>query len=353
MARITLPVAPLALALAACGGGDSSAQMQADTQPHAAARPARAAVRIFTPARGRVVAARPLAGGRLDALVRVSGRAAPGQQLALNAACARFSCDGITFADSNGRWRTRVELVAPKARRAVRLRVNYADATGDERPAAVTVRLRRAPAPPPAAPQKAPAPSQAGSGGQAAPATGGQLSPYRGPRTMIVIGDSLAVGMAGYLRGDLPGWDVAIDGRTGRPLGEGMQLLSEAPLPTGSRGAHAILAFSLFTNDTPANVDALDAAVRESVSHLGPHGCAIWATIARPPLNGVSYRVVNDRLMALAAEPELYGRLLIVPWKREYGRHPSWQRPDHVHATAEGYAARAQMYADVARGCPA
>jgi hypothetical protein len=170
---------------------------------------------------------------------------------------------------------------------------------------------------------------------------------------MIVIGDSLAVGMAQPLQTDLPGWDVPVDGRIGRPLREGMQILAQTSLPGGSRGRHAILAFSLFTNDSPGAVDALEGAVRDSVARLGSHGCAIWATIARPPYEGVSYAAANARLRALEQDPALAGRLLLVPWKEEYDRHPSWQTGDGVHATAAGYAGRAKMYADAAESCSA
>lgn len=354
VARFALPITPLTIVLAACGGGDSRAQGQERAQTAAAAR---SPVAVTSPAAGKVLDARPYSAGRLQAVVRVSGRAAPGQQLSLVGACGGYSCDGITFADSTGRWRTRVQLITPnKRRKTVRLSVAYADPSAGERAAVVSVRLRKAAAPPQAAPEQTPPPSSGGStttGGQPGPTTGGTTAPYTGARTMIVIGDSLAVGMAPTLRGLLPEWDVAVDGRTGRPIAEGMEILAETPMPTGGRGDRAILAFSLGTNDGPANVDGLEAAVRTSMGYLGPHGCALWATIARPPMAGVSYRAMNARLEALAAEPELYGRLLIVPWKREYDRHKSWRRSDGVHATPEGYAGRARLYAQAAMGCPA
>lgn len=354
MARLA-PIAPLTLVLAACGGGDSRAQTR-DRVPTAAA--ARSPVAVTSPAAGQVLDARPYSAGRLQAVVRVTGRAAPGQQLALVGACGGYSCDGITFADSAGRWRTRVQLITPtKRNRTVKLSVAYADPSAGERPAVVSVRLRKAAAPPQAAPEPAPPPSSGGSttatGGQPAPATGGTTAPYTGARTMIVIGDSLAVGMAPTLRGLLPDWDVAVDGRTGRPIAEGMEILAETPMPSGSRGSRTILAFSLGTNDGPANSDGLEAAVRMSMRYLGARGCALWATIARPPMAGVSYRAMNARLEALAAEPEFYGRLLIVPWKREYDRRKSWRRSDGVHATPEGYAGRAALYAEAASSCPA
>jgi hypothetical protein len=337
---IRLAVLALPLTVAACGSGGSS-HAQSPAAP-------RAAIRFAAPSPATPIDAQAH-GRQLRAVVRLSGRAAAGQQLALRGACGGIDCEGITFADSHGRWRTRLELFTPGSGRVVRLTATYADARAGEHPTVVALRLRRV-ATAQAAPQPAP-PSQV------APSTGGATAggahPFSGARTMIVIGDSLAVGMAQPLRADLPGWDVPVDGRIGRPLAEGMQILAETALPGGSRGAHAILAFSLFTNDGPQDVDALEAAVRESVARLGTHGCAIWATIARPPYGGVSYQAANARLQALAGDPSLAGRLLLVPWKREYDRHASWRAGDGVHATPTGYAARAQMYADAARACAA
>ena len=112
-----------------------------------------------------------------------------------------------------------------------------------------------------------------------------------------------------------------------------------------------MLAFSLFTNDAPADVDELDTAVRASVARLGPHDCAIWATISRPAVHGVS---VPSRQLAprtVGARPQLAGRLLVVPWAEEVARHRGWKAHDHVHATAAGYLARARLFADAARSC--
>jgi hypothetical protein len=64
-----------------------------------------------------------------------------------------------------------------------------------------------------------------------------------------------------------------------------MQILAATDVPTP-----AVLAFSLFTNDDPRNVSALDAGVRASVDRAGRGGCAVWATIVRPPLDAVELR---------------------------------------------------------------
>ena len=128
-------------------------------------------------------------------------------------------------------------------------------------------------------------------------------------------------------------------------------MLADLRVPGVRRRTRAVLAFSLFTNDPPQNLDALDAAVRTSVARLGRRGCAVWATIARPRVDGPGYRGVNARLRALARDPALVGRLLVVPWAGAVRRHPEWLGRDRVHPTAEGSLARARMYADAARSC--
>lgn len=343
--RAALAAVPATVVLAACGGSDSSAQTGPDVPS------TRTAIRITAPGPGRLIEAQSFGNKQLRAVIRVAGRAAPGQQLTVRGACGYgYGCDGITFADRSGRWRTRFEAVTPPKKSTVQLTVAYADARTGDKGATLGLRLRKGEIPE-AAPQPDP-PKRSGetTGGTAAPAGG---RPYAGPRTMIVIGDSLAVGIANQLTSLLDTWDVAIDARTGRPLSEGMDILRETQLPPGDDGARTILAFSLGTNDAPQNVDLLEAAVRRSLGRLGARGCAIWATIARPAMNGVTYRAMNARLYELANDPQFSARLLIVPWAEQYAKHKAWQSSDRVHATAEGYAARAQMYADAARSCTA
>jgi hypothetical protein len=54
---------------------------------------------------------------------------------------------------------------------------------------------------------------------------------------------------------------------------------------------------------------------------------------------------------ALTFDPELAGRLLLVPWADAVAARPAWIAGDGVHGTPEGYRGRAQMYADAARSC--
>ena len=172
--------------------------------------------------------------------------------------------------------------------------------------------------------------------------TGSIGSPQRtGEREVLVVGDSLAEGMADALRAALPGWRVRIDALTGRPLAEGMRILAAESAPP------AILAISLFTNDDPRNTRALRAAVRATARR--PGGCAVWATIVAPSFGGVSHDAGNDILRRLARDPEF--ELELVDWARAVAHTPSLMSSDEVHASPAGYRARALMYADAIRAC--
>jgi hypothetical protein len=293
-------------------------------------------IRVDTPRSGSLIAAQRIDHRRLTAAVELAGAAQPGAQLALVASCGRVDCSALTYADDAGRWRTRMALTTPRGRHDVRVRMSYWPAPPGRAPVATRLKLRvSAPVSlPPEVPQA------------------GKLAPGGAP-ALVMIGDSLAMGVAQPLTLDLPGWAVRFDARIGRPLAEGMDVLAAGALPAQRGPARTVLAFSLYTNDPPTDVDQLEAAVRASLARLGPRDCAIWATISRPAVHGVSYRAANERLLALAADPLLAGRLVVVPWADEVGAHRGWKASDHVHATAAGYLARARMYADAALACSA
>ena len=153
--------------------------------------------------------------------------------------------------------------------------------------------------------------------------------------TLVVIGDSLAKGTKDMLPRALEGWDVRTDARDGRPLAEGMRVLSDSDIPPG-----AVLAFSLFTNDKPSRLPALEAAVRRTARL----GCSVWATI----VHTADYGAANARLEALDRE---LSRVVVVPWAATIAARPELMSPDRVHPTPEGYRVRAALYADAARSC--
>lgn len=266
----------------------------------------------------------------------VAGRATPGTTVLLSGGCAE--CQAIARADDKGRWETELRLAPPRAT----IEASTASAPARD---TVTVTVRapeRKPVPPPRPERRPPAPPSSPDAPQ--PVTPlATLPPVTGAR-VVVVGDSLAVGMKGLLGPLLPGGELDFDTRTGRPLAEGMEIIRETDLTT----VPTVLAVSLFTNDGPEEVDALEAAVRESVAEVGASGCAVWATIVRPPMNGVTYDAANARLERLAAQ---ISNLRLVDWAGRVAAAPDLLSDDGVHATPLGYQARASLYAEAIRSC--
>ncbi len=329
--------------LTGCGGDEDRGRETTKVQVVRTATPTPAPagragrIRITRPRPGSLVrGARPVAGG-FAATVRVAGRAAPDTTVLLDGGCFRSGCHSTARAGEDGRWRGRV-LVRGTARRPA-ARISVLTPVSDPLDV-VRVRLEA----PEAAPEP-PAPVRTAQPEAEPTAQPAQARPAVRPRRLVLVGDSLAVGIRDLLPGALPGWSVSVDARTGRPLAEGMGIIATADVAT----VPTVLAVSLFTNDDPGDVAALDRAVRDTVSRVGAQGCAVWATIVRPPLNGVSYGAANARLQALAGE--LGGRLVIVPWAATVARTPGLMGPDGVHPTPSGYRARARLYAQAAQSC--
>jgi hypothetical protein len=160
-------------------------------------------------------------------------------------------------------------------------------------------------------------------------------------RSVLLVGDSLAVGIKDTLPNYLPKHNVTSDAKVGRTLATGMSIINSRRLPK-------TVAVSLFTNDDPRNVATLADAVRHTLNHQGD-GCVIWSTIARPSVAGVSYDSANHALHKLAAAHP--SRLFIVDWATAVGAHRSWMGPDGVHPNSAGYLARARMYAHAIHDC--
>ncbi len=349
-------VLALAAVLAAgCGGAEERAQ------PAAGPAPAPTYLRIQAPVDGdELPAKRDAQRERLTASALVRGTAEPGAKVRVRAQCEDRRCGRVVQADAAGRWEARIRLVAPVHGRGASVVADYADPDLSESDLLTVLlraparRIRDAPRtrersrkaadrPRRSAPPAAPTPQQPPAAPSPQPQQP-QQPPASTARTLVMIGDSLAVGTQPHLPAALPGWRVTTDARGGRPLAEGMGALAAAQITPP-----AVLAFSLFTNDGPGDVQALERAVRTSVERAGPGGCAIWATIVRPPVGGRSYAAANATLTRLAGE--LAGRLRIVPWADAVAADPRLVKGDGVHATPEGYRVRAAMYADAARAC--
>jgi len=175
------------------------------------------------------------------------------------------------------------------------------------------------------------------------PAPAPQAVPRAGAPRLVLVGDSLAEGVEPWLSSVLPGWAIAVDGETGRTLDAGMarvRALDEVP---------TVLAVSLFTNDSPSRLPQLEAAVRETIARQAGRGCAVWATVVRPPDGGRSYAEVNAALRRLAGErPDV---LRLVDWEAAVAANPALLGRDRVHATQAGYRQRAALFAQAAAEC--
>jgi hypothetical protein len=331
--------------LAGCGGDD-------DAQPTPTQAPVTSdavPLTIDEPVAEQTLKATHIAGGRVQAALDVKGQAEPGTEVHVSTGCHVSGCTASDEAAVDNTWAVHVVVKASEGHPSSLIKVADASDTSDV--VFVEVRLhakaRKLPAKPPQAAPQPTAPSTpatpATPSTPTAPAPSTPAPSGSPPHTFTMIGDSLAVGTQPYLPGLLRGWKVTTNAQTGRPLATGMQILANTQVsgPTA-------LAFSLFTNDDPTHVSQLESAVRTSVSRAGPKGCAIWATIVRPPVNGVSYKAANRKLAQLATQ---LPTLRIVPWAASVAAHPSWVGSDGVHSTPTGYRARAQMYADAARSC--
>jgi hypothetical protein len=342
--RALTACAAAAMAAGGCGGGGGNGTTT--TAPQSTVGPSQAAVRILTPEGGSSVRARRMPAGGLSASLTVTGEADALQTVKVDGGCAARSCTRIIYTGAEGHWTARLRVILPSRSRRLTLTADYAVASGPKTAAKVSVGVHAVKAAAPARPRRSAPPARRRGG----TTTTAPEPPARaqGPRSLVLVGDSLAVGVRALLPAALPGWKVQVLGRVGRPLAEGMGVLEGLGLAAESEDARPVVAVSLFTNDDPTHTDALQAAVRRSLELAGPRGCAIWATIAAPPVNGVSYRAANTALERLADENP---RLVVVPWAEQTASDPNLLGPDGVHPTPAGYQLRARLYAEAAQAC--
>ena len=109
-----------------------------------------------------------------------------------------------------------------------------------------------------------------------------------------------------------------------------------------------MIVVSAGTNDDPGRVSRFARVVREALAAAGPRRCVVWATIVRPPYQGVSYEGYNRALVAIA---RTHANLRVLDWAAMARDHPSWFGRDGVHPTMNGYRARAAATARLVQRC--
>ncbi len=156
---------------------------------------------------------------------------------------------------------------------------------------------------------------------------------------MLVVGDSLEVGSAPYLKRALPG--VVVDAEKGRPSAAGVQVLAARLDPSVS-----VVVFPLGTNDSPSNPAGLAASLA-SVRQLAGDRCIVVATIARPPVGGVPVAGLNRVVEQFSEQTGAQ----VADWSTVVRSLPGLLGSDGVHATGDGYALRAGLLAEAVQAC--
>jgi hypothetical protein len=161
------------------------------------------------------------------------------------------------------------------------------------------------------------------------------------PGDVLVIGDSLEVGSGPHLRAALPGVSLELDAERGRTSGQGVRVLAERLGPE-----HGVVVFPLGTNDSPANPGGLAASLA-AMHQLAGDRCVVVATLARPPVGGASVAALNRVVAQFAAQTGAQ----VADWYSVVRAIPELLVHDRVHATGEGYGARASLLAEAIQGC--
>lgn len=165
-----------------------------------------------------------------------------------------------------------------------------------------------------------------------------QLVAVNPQSSVLVVGDSLAVGLRPYLQRQL-GTDVAWDAKSGRTTPQGLVALRAAlkiVQPT-------TVVVSLGTNDGSSPVRFQDRIDR-MLSAIGSKRCVVWTNIYRPARKG-PYAPLNS---VLSAEASKVTRLHLVDWLSAVSSR-AVTLPDGLHPNTEGFEYRSQLIADAVK----
>jgi hypothetical protein len=154
---------------------------------------------------------------------------------------------------------------------------------------------------------------------------------------VLLLGDSLAVGIASYLDAGLGARSLTTDAAEGRNTATTTSLLGSYASTSPSTWV-----VSLGTND---NVDQFEQQARTVMQLAGPERCVVWFDVWREATD----QSINAILQRLALEnPNLH----VIPWHDTAAVHPEWFSGVDVHPSTDGYAVRGQMAVDaVSRYC--
>jgi lysophospholipase L1-like esterase len=151
--------------------------------------------------------------------------------------------------------------------------------------------------------------------------------------SVLVVGDSLAVGIRPYLDSMLGDRDITWDAKSGRTTPQGLLALRAALLEVTPQ----TVVISLGTNDG-SDPGRFASRLHRVLGAIPPTACVVWPAIIRPPRKGL----FADLDRVLRAEARLDRRLVVPGWDRAVARG-SVVLPDGVHPDPAGYRYRTQM----------
>jgi hypothetical protein len=169
-------------------------------------------------------------------------------------------------------------------------------------------------------------------------------SPAQAPSPILVVGDSLAVGLEPHLGAMLEHSALVWDARSGRTTPQGLVRLRARLREVAPR----TVVISLGTNDGP-DPRRFASRIQRALQAIPATDCVVWLDINRPPRKG-RYEALN-RVLYEAAERD--PRLVVVHWDRAV-RRGNVALPDGLHPDEAGFRYRSRLIAGaVVRGCHA
>jgi lysophospholipase L1-like esterase len=169
-------------------------------------------------------------------------------------------------------------------------------------------------------------------------------SPAQAPSPILVVGDSLAVGLEPHLEAMLQPSAVVWDARSGRTTPQGLVRLRARLREVAPR----TVVISLGTNDGP-DPRRFASRIQRALQAIPATDCVVWLDINRPPRKG-RYEALN-RVLYEAAERD--PRLVVVHWDRAV-RRGNVALPDGLHPDEAGFRYRSRLIAGaIVRGCHA
>jgi len=164
------------------------------------------------------------------------------------------------------------------------------------------------------------------------------------PAQVLIVGDSLAVGMKPFLGEMIADREVTFHARGGWTTPQGMQALRMDL----QRYVPQTVVINLGTNDG-ADPAVFADRVRRILRVVPAYTCVVWPSIVRPARKG-EYHGLN-RVLRDAAHDD--PRLTIIDWDRMVARGRV-RLPDGLHPDDDGYRWRSWVTAGaVNRGCDA